>query len=271
MSVASTGSRRWQDTVRFADLLLRAAERDPDHEAVVFPDARVTYGALEQRAFEVARALLALGIGPAEPGRHLDAELHRVRRAAVRDLARRRRDGADQRPLRAARARLRDRERRSRAGVHAATSWSSTSITSRACTRRCPHYASFRPERDSRPARGPQPAQHRPARRTRGGGDGHARSVRRFRERGGRRRRPDAPPSHVGPRRRVDDVHVGHDGDAEGLLLSHEALVRTAVVAGRTRFRITPEDRFWDPLPMFHMSAILRSSASSTAAAPSCR
>ena len=64
MSVASTGSRRWQDTVRFADLLLRAAERDPDHEAVVFPGARVTYGELEQRAFAVARSLLALGIEP---------------------------------------------------------------------------------------------------------------------------------------------------------------------------------------------------------------
>ena len=64
MSVASTGSRRWQDTVRFADLLLRAAERDPNHEAVVFPGARVTYGELERRAFAIARSLLAIGIGP---------------------------------------------------------------------------------------------------------------------------------------------------------------------------------------------------------------
>src|SRR5580704_15251474 len=63
MSVASTGSQRWQDTVRFGDLLLRAAERDPDHEAVVFPTDRVTYGELERRAFAVARSLLALGIG----------------------------------------------------------------------------------------------------------------------------------------------------------------------------------------------------------------
>ena len=43
----------------------------------------------------------------------------------------------------------------------------------------------------------------------------------------------------------------------KGCLLSHEALVRTALVAGRTRFQLTAEDRFWDPLPMFHMSAIL--------------
>ena len=49
---------------RFGDLLLRAAERDPDHEAIIFPDARVSYRELDQRAFAVARSLLALGIGP---------------------------------------------------------------------------------------------------------------------------------------------------------------------------------------------------------------
>jgi fatty-acyl-CoA synthase len=43
----------------------------------------------------------------------------------------------------------------------------------------------------------------------------------------------------------------------KGCLLSHEALVRPALVGGRTRFRLGPDDRFWDPLPMFHMSAIL--------------
>jgi fatty-acyl-CoA synthase len=43
----------------------------------------------------------------------------------------------------------------------------------------------------------------------------------------------------------------------KGCPMSQEGLVRTAVVAGRTRFDLTAEDRFWDPLPMFHMSAIL--------------
>jgi fatty-acyl-CoA synthase len=43
----------------------------------------------------------------------------------------------------------------------------------------------------------------------------------------------------------------------KGCPLSHEALVRTSVIAGRTRFGFTAADRFWDPLPMFHMSAIL--------------
>lgn len=43
----------------------------------------------------------------------------------------------------------------------------------------------------------------------------------------------------------------------KGCPLSHEGLVRTATEAGRTRFRFVEGDRFWDPLPMFHMSFIL--------------
>ncbi len=43
----------------------------------------------------------------------------------------------------------------------------------------------------------------------------------------------------------------------KGCPISHEALVRPAVEAGRTRFFLTPHDRMWDPLPMFHMSFVL--------------
>jgi fatty-acyl-CoA synthase len=43
----------------------------------------------------------------------------------------------------------------------------------------------------------------------------------------------------------------------KGCPLTHEALVRTALEAGRTRFELTRADRMWDPLPMFHMSFVL--------------
>ena len=43
----------------------------------------------------------------------------------------------------------------------------------------------------------------------------------------------------------------------KGCPLTHEALVRTALVAGRTRFTFTADDVLWDPLPLFHMSSIL--------------
>jgi fatty-acyl-CoA synthase len=47
-------------------LLLRSARRAPDHEALVFPDARLTYRELADRAWSVARSLLVLGVRPGE-------------------------------------------------------------------------------------------------------------------------------------------------------------------------------------------------------------
>ena len=43
----------------------------------------------------------------------------------------------------------------------------------------------------------------------------------------------------------------------KGCPITYEALVRPAIESGRTRFFLTPEDRMWDPLPMFHMSFVL--------------
>ena len=43
----------------------------------------------------------------------------------------------------------------------------------------------------------------------------------------------------------------------KGCPMTHEALVRTATIAGRTRFVFTGDDVLWDPLPLFHMSSIL--------------
>lgn len=61
---------------------------------------------------------------------------------------------------------------------------------------------------------------------------------------------------------RLRDVAVmmytsGTTADPKGCPLSHEALVRTSVAACRDRLELTEADRFWDPLPLFHMSAIL--------------
>jgi acyl-CoA synthetase (AMP-forming)/AMP-acid ligase II len=48
------------------DLLLFAADQRPDHDAVVLPHRRATYGELRDRALEKARALQALGVGPGD-------------------------------------------------------------------------------------------------------------------------------------------------------------------------------------------------------------
>ena len=49
----------------------------------------------------------------------------------------------------------------------------------------------------------------------------------------------------------------GTTANSKGCPITHEALVRPAVEAGRTRFKMTADDRMWDPLPMFHMSFVL--------------
>lgn len=49
----------------------------------------------------------------------------------------------------------------------------------------------------------------------------------------------------------------GTTAQPKGCPLTHEALVRTGRAMGRERFLLGQEDRFWDPLPIFHMSAVL--------------
>jgi fatty-acyl-CoA synthase len=60
---------------------------------------------------------------------------------------------------------------------------------------------------------------------------------------------------------RIRDVAVmmftsGTTANPKGCPLSHEALVRTGMSVA-DRFRLTEEERFWDPLPMFHMGGLL--------------
>ncbi|TDV56231.1 AMP-binding protein [Actinophytocola oryzae] len=43
----------------------------------------------------------------------------------------------------------------------------------------------------------------------------------------------------------------------KGCLLTHEALVRQATMVAHTRFELTETDAFWDPLPLFHCGGIV--------------
>lgn len=47
----------------------------------------------------------------------------------------------------------------------------------------------------------------------------------------------------------------GTTANPRGAILTHEALVRTWMMVGR-RWRITEEDSFWDPCPLFHIAAV---------------
>jgi len=61
---------------------------------------------------------------------------------------------------------------------------------------------------------------------------------------------------------RVRDVGLmlytsGTTANPKGCLISHEAMVRNSVALGRHRYQLTANDRFWSPLPLFHIAAIL--------------
>ena len=49
----------------------------------------------------------------------------------------------------------------------------------------------------------------------------------------------------------------GTTANPKGCPISHEAMVRNSIALGRHRYQLTHEDRFWSPLPMFHIAAIL--------------
>ncbi len=51
------------DVLPLGQLFLRAVARDPGKEALVFPDVRLTYAALADRAWEIASGLVGLGVG----------------------------------------------------------------------------------------------------------------------------------------------------------------------------------------------------------------
>ncbi len=68
MSTAGPLEQVWipEGVVPLGQMLLRSARRSPDREALVFPDVRLSYRALADRTWQVARSLTGLGVQPRE-------------------------------------------------------------------------------------------------------------------------------------------------------------------------------------------------------------
>lgn len=49
----------------------------------------------------------------------------------------------------------------------------------------------------------------------------------------------------------------GTTANPKGCPITHEAIVRNSIALGRHRYRLRQQDRFWSPLPLFHIAAIL--------------
>jgi fatty-acyl-CoA synthase len=256
LEVAPASQRRAMrvEVLTVADLLSRAAATQPEREAVVFPDVRVSYRELLERSGRVARSLRALGVGAGDKvGILMPNELDFVTCLLGASSL-----GAVVVPVN---GRFKTHEL-----AHVIEHADICVMLAAAGPVDAPNYPELL--RAVFPAMADQDPMalslaDAPLLRhvvdLHGAGDGCI-------ERGAF----DALASTVSEdevatmqeRVKVRDIAVlmytsGTTARPKGCLLTHEALVRHAGNVARNRFFLTEEDRYWDPLPLFHIGGIV--------------
>lgn len=250
------GTRRLTELYTLPDLVVRAAERDPDGDALLFPTSRTSFAGLLARATTVARALAARGV---VKGDHVGMVLPNMAEY-VDVLLGSMLLGAWAVPIN---SRYKARELR-----HVVADADLKLVVTTDAVVEFVDYVALLAE--AFPDLSSQPDSDR----LRLDGAPLLESVVLV----GERPRPGTVPwsTFLAGADAVDEAHVdtargriavrdvglmmytsGTTAMPKGCPLSYEALVRPAVEAGRTRFELTAADRMWDPLPMFHMSFVL--------------
>ena len=268
----SAPALEWTEVVPFGDLPVRAAARYPDADAVIFPDSRHTYATLNDAAVRAARSLAGLGLGPGDHlgilmpncmdyvevifgaamlgawvvpinARYKEHELAYVIENAdlklliTSDLIDEHVDFVEL--LHRCLPRLAEAPDPAALSLPGAPKLQSVILLGARSEREAVEGASGASKEEA-PAGMLDRAAYEAA-------------------------AEDVTADHVHllrSRVRLRDVAMmmytsGTTADPKGCPLTHEALVRTSVNACGDRFELTAEDRFWDPLPLFHMSAIL--------------
>jgi fatty-acyl-CoA synthase len=235
-------TRQFIECTTCGDLLDRAADRHPDSE-IVFPGERASYREVAERADRFARALIALGVRAGEGvGLLLVPDIDHVAiMSAVAKI------GAVCVPIN---ARFKERElgyvlRDSDMRALLLSGRSGELLDYPAMV--TPALAGAPQLRDVVVLGGePPPPGMTPGERFVAGAERVASAEVALRQ--GRVRLRD--PAYI-------MYTSGTESHPKGCLLSHEALVRNATAIAVTRFQMTSEDRFWDPLPMFHTGGIV--------------
>lgn len=238
------------------DLLLSAADRQPDKLALVFPEARYTYQELAARAMRRARSLQALGVKPSD---HVGILMHTcpefVELYFAIALC-----GAVIVPINA-------RYKSSEIGYVVENADLVTLITTDAVAEQVNFVERIEGALTDL-------AQQANPHAVRLAAAPKLRNVVLF----GRTQRAgfiaekdfDAMADQVPEisvhksrlRTRVRDVALmlytsGTTANPKGCLITHEAQVRNSIALGRHRYRLTANDSLWSPLPMFHIAAVL--------------
>ncbi len=243
------------DVTTLGDLLLRAADRWPDNDAIVFPDGRLSFRQLADRAYEAARSLIALDV---QPGEHVGILMPNC--LTFLDLlfgcafA-----GAVPVPLNG-------RYKAHEMGYVVENADLVALVTSDTIS----EFADFAAILNG--AFSDLKDQTDPRRVSLAGAPKlrtlvmHGAPVRGFMTGGDFAALKEAVGEDAVDTRRVaaalKDPCVmmytsGTTANPKGCLLSHEAVIRNAFAMNREKYFFGPEDRCWDPLPLFHMAAIL--------------
>ena len=238
------------------DLLLTAADRYPNDDAIVFPDHKVTYGELADRAIERARGLQAIGVTPkSHVGLLLPTCLEFVEYFFAIALC-----GAVAVPVN---ARYRAHELR-----YVVENGDLVTVIT---TSEVPEQVNFI-ERllNAMPSLGGQSDPmllHVPeAPKLRNivvlGKPGPASflTAKAFLKLAKTVKPEAVHRARLGVR--VRDIGLmlytsGTTADPKGCLITHEAMVRNSIALGRHRYQLRYGDRFWSPLPLFHIAGIL--------------
>lgn len=246
----------WVDTFTLPDLLARAAARAPHDDALLFPGSRLSFAELDAAAVEAARSFAALGVGP---GDHVGLLLPNSRRYVELIL------GA---ALLGAWVVPINSRYKARELTHVIADGDLAVLVTTDEVDDFVDFAALVAEALPGLADATDPtalsldvapvlrAVVLLGQKTPPGTVGDAAFV------AGAATVDPAVVATARSRVRLRDVAImmytsGTTAMPKGCPLSHEALVRTAIEAGRTRFELTAADRMWDPLPMFHMSFVL--------------
>jgi fatty-acyl-CoA synthase len=238
------------------DLLLNAADRDPDKPALIFPGSSQTYAGLAARALRRARSLQALGVRPRD---HVGLLMHTCPEFMELYFAIAL-CGAVIVPINA-------RYRSTEIGYVVENADLVTLLTTDSIAEQVnfverlgqalPDLAAQRDAGNLRLATAPKlrnivliGAQSAPGFVSEADFMAAGEPV------------PEARVHETRLRTRVRDVALmlytsGTTANPKGCLITHEAQVRNSIALGRHRYRLVRDDRLWSPLPMFHIAAVL--------------
>ncbi len=238
------------------DLLLTAADRDPDKLALVFPETRYTYRELADAALRRARSLQALGVKPRD---HVGILMHTCPEFvelyfAIAFC------GAVIVPVNA-------RYKSAEIGYVVENADLVTLITTESIAEQVNFVERLEqalPDLPQQSARHELRLVSAPKLRNvvlfgKGQRPGFV-SEAEFTAAG--EAVPEARVHETRLRVRVRDVALmlytsGTTANPKGCLITHEAQVRNSIALGRHRYRLTHRDSLWSPLPMFHIAAVL--------------